>query len=156
MSLINLIIPSVYAQCPICVITVGGGLIIARKLGIDDLLVSIWLSALNTALAFWFASKIKNKVLNNGYLWSLGLFVITIIYLILTKQIGHINNTFIGIDKILFGLTVGLIVSVKAIWFDKFLRSRNNGKVLFPYQKVVVPLIFLLISTIFFKLLLKN
>jgi len=55
----------VYAQCPVCVITVGGGLILAKKLGIDDLLVSIWLSGFNTAIAFWIASGIKKKIFNN-------------------------------------------------------------------------------------------
>lgn len=32
---------SVYATCPVCLVAVGGGLWIAEKLGIDDLIVSI-------------------------------------------------------------------------------------------------------------------
>lgn len=50
---------SVSAQCPICIVTVGGGMLIAKKLGIDDFLVSIWISALNTAIAFYLADKIN-------------------------------------------------------------------------------------------------
>ena len=50
-----------YAQCPVCIITVGGGMLLAKKLGVDDLLVSIWISALNTAIAFWLAPKLKIK-----------------------------------------------------------------------------------------------
>ena len=52
---------SVGAQCPVCIITVGGGMLIAKKLGIDDFLISIWISALNTAIAFWLAPKLKIK-----------------------------------------------------------------------------------------------
>ena len=85
----------VYAQCPVCIITVGGGLILAKKLGIDDLLVSIWLSGLNTAIAFWIASGIKKKNLNNPVLWSLGFYVMTIGYLSYTKQINHPGNKFL-------------------------------------------------------------
>jgi len=154
MNFLNLLVPPVYAQCPVCVITVGGGLFIAKKLGIDDLLVSIWLSALNTAIAFWLATKFKKRFWNDGYLWTAGFFVLTVVSLVITRQIGHIKNTFLGIDKVLFGLTVGLIISLGAILFDKFLRMKNNDKVLFYYQKVVIPVVFLTITTIIFKSLL--
>lgn len=156
MFILNWLAKPVYAQCPVCVVTVGGGLLLAKKLGIDDLLVSIWISSLNTAIAFWMVTRIKKKILNNGYLWSLVFFIFTLIYVVYTKQVGHIRNTFLGIDKVLFGLTFGLFVSVGAILFDKFLRSKNKGKVFFPYQKVIVPLVLLLISTVIFKLLLKR
>lgn len=146
---------TVYAQCPVCVVTVGGGLIIAKKLGIDDLLVSIWLSSLNTAIAFWMVTKIKKKVLNNGYLWTLIFYILSIVYLVATKQVGHIRNTFLGIDKVIFGMTTGLILSVGAILFDKSLRSKNNGKVFFPYQKVIVPLVLILFVTILFSFIIK-
>jgi hypothetical protein len=150
----DLFIKPVYAQCPVCVVTVGGGLFLAKKLGIDDLLVSIWLSSLNTAIAFWIVSKIKKKILNNGYLWTAIFFVLTVVSLIFTKQIGHIRNTFLGIDKVLFGLTAGLVISVGAVFLDKFLRSKNKGKVFFPYQKVVIPIVLLFANTlIFYRLL---
>jgi len=144
----------VYAQCPVCVITVGGGLLIAKKLGIDDLLVSIWLSSLNTALAFWIASGIKKKIINNPIFWSIGFYVMTIIYLYYSKQINYPNNTFLGIDKVMFGMTGGLILAFFAIGLDKLLRRFNKGKVFFPYQKVVLPLVLLIIVTVFLKNLL--
>jgi len=143
----------VYAQCPVCVITVGGGLILAKKLGIDDLLVSIWLSGLNTAIAFWIASGIKKKIVNNPIFWSLGFYALTIVYLAYTKQMNHPGNKFLGIDKIVFGMTVGMFTAMLAISIDKLLRKSNKNKVYFPYQKVVVPLVLLILTTIFFKLL---
>lgn len=144
----------VYAQCPVCVITVGGGLFIANKLGIDDLLVSIWLSSLNTAIAFWFAGAMKNKLLKNGFGWTVAFYIITIGTLVYTKQIGHRFNTFLGIDKIIAGLTLGFIISFKAIWIDRLLRKKNHGKVFFPYQKVIIPLAMLIVSTgIFYYLI---
>ena len=146
-------IPSVYAQCPVCVITVGGGLFIAKKLGIDDLLVSIWLSGLNTAIAFWFASVMKNRLLKNGYGWSVAFFVLTVGSLVYTKQIGHVGNTYLGIDKILVGLTVGFAISLVSIVIDRLIRIKNKGKVLFYYQKVIIPLVLLIITTGIFKYL---
>lgn len=145
----------VYAQCPVCIVTVGGGLIIAKKLGIDDLLVSLWISGLNTAIAFWMAPKIKAKIINNPLLWSVGFYILTLIYLIFSKQVGHQGNTFLGIDKVIFGTTVGLFIFLGAIFTDKLIRYKNQGKVLFYYQKVIIPVGFLLLSTFIFKLFLK-
>lgn len=142
-------VKTVYAQCPVCVITVGGGLILAKKLGIDDLLVSIWLSGLNTAIAFWIASGIKKKIINNPVLWSLGFYGMTIVYLIYSKQMNHPGNKFLGIDKVFFGITVGGLVAMSAILVDKILRKTNKNKVYFRYQKVVIPLVLLILTTIF-------
>ena len=77
-----------YAQCPLCIVTVGGGMLIAKKLGIDDLLVSIWISALNTAISFWLASKFKNKFLQNPWLLSSIILGLTLFYFQFTGQIG--------------------------------------------------------------------
>ena len=145
----------VYAQCPVCIVTVGGGLLIAKKLGIDDLLVSLWISGLNTAIAFWMAGKIKTKILNNPLLWSIGFYFLTLVYLVFSKQVGHKGNIFLGVDKIIFGMTVGLLISLAAIFTDKLIRYKNKGKVLFYYQKVAIPLSFLLLSTFIFSLFLK-
>ena len=147
-------VKTAYAQCPVCIVTIGGGLFIAKKLGIDDLLVSIWISGLNTAIAFWFASMIKKKIINNPYLWSFLFYITTLIYFWQTKQLNHPRNTFFGIDKILLGTTIGLLTSIVALLIDKLIRKKNKGKVLFYYQKVIIPLLLLSIVTVVFKLLL--
>ncbi len=152
---INLFASPVYANCPVCIVTVGGGLLIAKKLGIDDLLVSIWLSGLNTAIAVWFATKVKIKILNNPLVMAVGFYALTIIYLLFSKQIGHPKNTYLGVDKVSLGMTVGLAVFLLSIFVDKLIRYKNNKKVLFPYQKVVVPVVFLTLTTLIFGLLIK-
>lgn len=147
-------INSVYASCPACVVVVGGGLLIAKKLGIDDLLVSIWLSGLNTSIAFWVASTIKRKIWNNTILWSAGFYFLTLAYLCYSKQIGHPSNEFWGIDKVFLGMTVGFIIFLLAVFVDDRLRKKNKGKALFNYQKVLLPLLFLITITIVFKFVL--
>lgn len=151
------LVTAAYAQCPVCVVTVGGGLFLAKALHIDDLLVSIWLAALNTAIAYWLAGAVKSKakVLKNGFLWSVAFYLMTIGSLMATKQIGHRGNTFLHIDKIVFGMTYGYLVSLLAIGIDKLIRKNNNGKVLFFYQKVIIPLVILIVSTVAFALLIK-
>ena len=150
-------IPTVYAQCPVCIVTVGGGLFIAKKLGVDDLLTALWISGLNVAISFWFVSFIKKpKILKNPFLWTVIMFASTYIYLATTKQMYHKNNTFMHIDKVLVGLIVGTLVWLLGIGVDKLIRKYNHGKVLFFYQKVIVPLVLLLLTSGLFSFLIKN
>lgn len=151
----SFLVPGVYAQCPVCIVTVGGGLLIAKKLGIDDLLVAIWISALNTALSFWIARSMKQRVLKNPLLWTFGLFITSVAYLYFSKQIGHPTNKLWGLDKVMFGMVIGLVVSLVAIGIDQLLRRTHNGKVYFPYQKVIVPLLLLIASTFACSILLS-
>ena len=68
----------------------------------------------------------------------------------------HKNNTFLHIDKVLVGLMLGTIVWLFGIGVDKFIRKQNNGKVLFFYQKVIIPLSILIATTGIFAVLIKN
>ena len=142
---------SVYAQCPICIVTVGGGMIIAKKLGIDDFLVSIWISALNTAIAFYLAPKIKYRLLNNPWILSFLLFVTTLIYFQTTGQLYHAKNQLLGIDKIIFGQTIGMLSMFVGNFIYGFTKYKNDGKALFPYSKVIFPVGLVLIITLAFK-----
>lgn len=146
-----------YAQCPVCIVTVGGGMLIAKKLGIDDLLVSIWISALNTAISFYLASKFQNdkmmfkKFLSNPWYLSILLYVTTLIYFQTTGQLMHPKNQLIGIDKIIFGQTIGMIAMFIGNFIYGFTKYKNAGKALFPYSKVIFPVGLVLIITLAFK-----
>ena len=144
-----------YAQCPVCIVTVGGGMLIAKKLGIDDFLISIWISALNTAIAFWLAPKMKIKLLKNESVFALLLLALTLLYFQLTDQIGAATNRLLGFDKIVFGQIIGLIAMTLGSHLYLFFKKRNGGKTIFPYARVVFPVSLVLLSTLIFKLIFK-
>jgi hypothetical protein len=139
------------AQCPVCIVTVGGGMLLAKKLGVDDLLVSIWISALNTAIAFWIAPKLKWKLFKNPYIFSLILLATTLFYFDYTDQLGGLENQILGVDKILLGNLLGMFAIFLGNFLYLFTKTHNNGKALFPYQKVVFPVLAVLIITLVFK-----
>lgn len=74
-------------MCPACILTIGGGMWIAKKLGINEF------------------------------------------------------------------ISIGLLVLIFSFIIDKFLRSRNKGKVLFPYQRLIIPLVLLFIAILMAKYL---
>lgn len=143
------------AQCPVCIVTVGGGMLIAKKLGIDDFLVSIWISALNTAISFWLAPKLKLKLLKNPWFLSFIMLAFTLFYFEFTDQIGSSGNQLLGIDKIIFGQILGLLVMFIGNFIYGFTKYKNGNKTLFPYAKVVFPVGLVLITTLVFKLIFK-
>ena len=149
------LVKTVYAQCPVCIVTVGGGMLLAKKLNIDDFLVALWISGLNTAISFWLASKFKNRFLKNPIVLSIIMLGFTLFYFAYTNQIGVSTNKILGFDKIIFGQIIGLLIWLLGIFIDRKSRKLNNDKILFPYQKVVFPLGTLLIFTILFKLIFK-
>ncbi|MFA7301707.1 MAG: hypothetical protein WC069_05330 [Candidatus Shapirobacteria bacterium] len=146
-----LFVSSAYAQCPVCIVTVGGGMLIAKKLGIDDLLVSVWISALNTAIAFYLAPKIKYRLLNNPWILSFLLFATTLIYFQTSGQLMHSKNQLLGIDKIILGQTLGMFTMFIGNFIYGFTKYKNEGKALFPYSKVIFPVGLVLVISLVFK-----
>src|SRR3989344_3129972 len=117
----SLITKTVYAVCPVCTIAVGAGLGISRALGIDDAVTSVWIGGLILFMSFWFIvwfQKKKSKLLTTNYQF---LFI--------------------------FATAIGSLVFLLAKWADGKVR-KVKGKQLFIYQKVVFPVVSLILSSV--------
>ncbi|HUW22147.1 MAG TPA: hypothetical protein VMW41_05805 [Candidatus Bathyarchaeia archaeon] len=143
----------VLATCPVCMIAVGGGLAMAKMLGVDDLVAAIWIGALVTVSALWLAQKFhKIKLPKPEISWTLIFYLLTVATLYLQGKIGHPSCQLWGLDKILFGLTLGTILIFLGNLLDRWLRSKNQGKVFFPFQKVAIPLAMVVSTSLIFQL----
>ncbi len=159
------------AVCPLCVVAVGAGLGLSRWFGVDDVVSSIWIGALLVTLIWWTMAEMRKKnlaLLNfvlpkfwrvkgfylDAVIISLAYYLLTFIPLYYAGILAHPLNKIFGIDKIIFGTALGTIMALLGHWFSIYLKNKNNGKVFFPYQKVIIPvLILILISVIFYVLL---
>ncbi len=146
------------AVCPVCTLAVGVGLGLSRWLKIDDLISGIWIGALIVSLTFWTDDFLKKKKIN----FKFSHLIILVIYLLLvilplyfSGIIGHPLNTILGIDKLIFGTFLGIILFYLANYLNNYLKSKNNNKVYFAYQKVIIPVGILLISSLIIFLILK-
>ncbi len=143
----------VNAVCPVCTIAVGGGVVLSRYFGIDDLITGIWVGGLLVSLGLWTATYIKKKVLKYQEWLIVGLFWLTT-YLGFKQAgfIGHPTCKIYGHDKLLSGMIFGTVAFFLGYVSDSLLRKmnkKNPGKAMFPYQRVICPLIFLILATIF-------
>lgn len=143
----------VKAVCAVCTISICLGVGLSRWLGIDDVISGLWIGGLIVSLIIWMIGwfekrKFKIKLQE--------LFISIIIYSFITSilyikgMIGLPNNTIFCIDKLLFGISFGSIIFLMGTWFNGYLKQKNNNKAYFPFQKVVLPVAFLLISSIIF------
>jgi len=152
------LIKPTFAVCPLCTIAAAGGIEVTRLLGVDDLISSIWIGGLIVSMSFWMADFLaKKNILKPIFREVLSLilfYLLTIPFLYWGKMIGVRGNTFLGIDKIVFGIAVGSFVFLLGVFLDKFLRKINDGRVFIYYQKVILPILFLtIISLVFYKIL---
>ena len=140
-----------HAVCPLCTIAVGAGLGLSRLIGIDDSVTGVWVGGLILSSGLWMADFIKKKGWKVPYpefisVLLMVLFVIPPLYW--SKMIGITGNILWGVDKVLLGTVIGAGMFLLGVVIDKRLRTTNNGKVYVYYQKVIIP-VFLLSVTSF-------
>jgi len=143
------------AVCPICTVAVGAGLGISRYIGIDDSVVGVWIGGLIVSMGLWLSSFLQKKnikIPRVDLISVIFMALLTIIPLYFSKLIGHPSNKLWGIDKILLGSAFGAVAFILSVKADQYLRQKNNGKVLIYYQKVILPVLFLTLTSFFFYL----
>lgn len=145
-----------YAMCPVCTLAVGAGLGLSRYLGIDDAVSGIWAGALVISISFWLTDwlkkknykflkfvKDKNLIYLSIILWT----ALTYIPLWKVGIVGHPFNVIWGIDKLIFGGIIGAVIFLLAVYADRKVR-KIKGKQLIPFQKVIIPISFLIIISL--------
>lgn len=151
-------------MCPVCTVTVIAGLGISRLLGIDDLITSIWIGGFILSFSFITVAWMeKQKWIKKIYkyihekdlkYWIIFLmYLLVIIPLFFDHTIGIKRNILWGIDKIILGITVGSIAFLFGIWIDKKQRKIYK-KQFFNFQKVVFPVLALIIMSAIFLFIL--
>ncbi len=146
-------ISAVSAVCPVCTVAVGAGLEGARLLGVDDVITGIWAGALTLSMFFWTVGWLKKRNVKSLLLQIILPFVLYYALLAGVYLMPGINfgeQKMFGIDKFLLGVIVGTIsFYFGARWYKKIKRD-NGGHAKFAFQKVIVPICFLLIATAIF------
>jgi len=143
-----LIMHKVEAFCPVCTVAAAGGVGLARWLGIDDSVTGLWIGALLVSVTFWTANWMTKKGWSfRGLALLCGLFyvLITVVPLFFIGIMGHPWNTLWGIDKLAVGMIVGAVFFYAAEKLYFFLKKKNAGRAHFPFEKVVLPVVTLLI-----------
>lgn len=144
------------AVCPVCTVAVGAGVGFSRWLGIDDVISGLWVGGLTVSLITWTINWLNSKKIyfkGRKILTVLFYYAIIVVPLYWSDIIGHPMNTLWGIDKLLLGIILGSLIFILANLSYEWLKKRNNNHSYFPFQKVAMPLGFLLILSLIFYFL---
>lgn len=140
-----------FAICPVCTIAIGAGVGLSRWLGVDDVITGIWIGGLLVSTSLWTVNWLRSKKVAFKFLTPVTLFLMyffTFISLHFSKMLTDPYNVMWGVNKIILGTAIGTVLFFLSILTDKYLRKMNNKKVYIPYQKVILPVGYLLLSSL--------
>ena len=146
------------AVCPVCAVVVGVGVGFSRWLGVDDTITGIWVGGFIVSLICWTISwfnKINFHFYGRKILTIAAYYVLTIWPLYHWNIMGVPENKIHGIDRLLFGIIVGTITFFFSyVWYNH-MKKHNNGHSYFRGQKVVMPAVILIVSSLVMYCLIK-
>ncbi len=142
------------AVCPVCTVAVTTGVGLSRWLGVDDTITGLWIGGVIVSLIIWTVSwmdahNIRFK--GRGLVTAISYYVLVCLPLYLADIMGDPHNTLWGVDRLALGIVIGSLGFYAGAWSYEWLKKRNNGRSYFPFPKVVMPLVpLLLLSPVFY------
>ena len=151
---------SVQAVCPVCTVAMGAGLGLSRWLGINDSVTGLWIGALIVSLIIWTITWLDKKnfrFLFRNLLVVIGYYLLIIVPFYYAKIIANPIDFLCSCanDLLLIGIIQGSATFFFAAALYEYLKEKNNGRAHFPYEKVAIPILFLVLFTVVFYLLTK-
>ena len=140
----------VSAHCPLCTGAVVAGAIGAKYLGLDITILGIFVGAFAVSLGLWISRKIKNYFKYQSTLILTSSFFLTIApSLAFIKDMTYISllSKVFFVNKLLIGSIIGALVTLLAYKIHNHIKLKH-GKVLFPYQGIVLTVLLLILSSI--------
>lgn len=146
--------------CAVCTVAIASGLGISRLLGVDDMLIGIWVGAMLLALSQWTVFWLEKKNIKNIFakiLCYAGWYAL-IIPLYLGKEPSIVFNfsRIFGIDRFIFSIILGSFILFGSVKLYYYLKECNGGKPHFPFEKVVFPIASLFVASFIIYLITKG
>ncbi|MCL5011029.1 MAG: hypothetical protein M1127_02365 [Patescibacteria group bacterium] len=152
LSFVSLIVAkTASAVCPVCTVAVGACVGLARWLKIDDRITGKNIFLLIVSLIWWtidFLNKKNIRFYGRKIIITFGYYLIILLPLKFTNVIGHPFNKCWGMDKLLWGIIIGSAAFLLLSFLHLKLKQKNQNKSYFPYQRVIVPVVPLLILSL--------
>lgn len=139
--------------CAVCTIAVGASLEIARKLGVDDSVVGIWAGAMLVLVGYWTIKYFDKKSWNfRGRDFILILLSVAMIGFMYIGQMTYSPEVFFifYLDPFLLATIIGALVFIYSSEFYQWMKARNGGHAHFPFEKVLVPVLALVLASVYF------
>lgn len=141
----------ILAFCPVCVVTTGTGVGLFRWLGVDDTIIGLWIGGFVISISVWLSKKIKLQPL----MIIIGFHSLSLLLFNQMGMLAHPLNKLWGVNKLILGIIFGSLILISTPCLDKFLRSKNDGKIFVSHQKVIIPISLLSVLSLIFYFVTK-
>lgn len=141
-------------MCPICVIGTGILMEFFRWLGVDDIIVGLWLGGFTLSSVLMINKYLSKKLKLSLPLILVGFYASTIVLLWL-GGLFSVRNEIFGVNKTIFGMAAGSLLLLSSLPLDKFLRKINGGRIFISHQKVFTAIGLLLFFSLIFYLTIR-
>ena len=142
--------------CAVCTVAVGASLEIARRMGVDDGVVGVWAGAFLILLGYWTLKWMDKK----GWHFKGRDFIVLVssVAMILFMYISQLVYTpkailVFWLDPFLFATICGALVLHYSSEFYQWMKRHNGSHAHFPFEKVVVPVAALALTSWLFAYL---
>lgn len=138
-------------MCPICTVGLAAGVGLSRWLRVDDVISGLWIGALILALSIWTFNWLLKKREKKPF-WVLLLCIVfwyflTFVPFYYTGLLDTECQKILGLNRLVFGAGLGIVMAAVALKIENFARKGTEKKRLFPFQKVIIPIVILLITS---------
>ena len=139
--------------CAVCTVAVGASLEVARRYGFDDAVVGVWAGAFLALLGYWFILWFDKK---NWQFFGRDFILMAISVGTIGAMYFHIpyQPKVIGIfymDPLLFSTILGALTFIYVSKFYQWMKAKNGGHAHFPFEKVVLPVLALVLLSVYFN-----
>ncbi|MCK4805595.1 MAG: hypothetical protein KAS91_00185 [Candidatus Pacebacteria bacterium] len=132
---------------PICAIGIASGLGISRWFGIDDITLGLWIGALilsvSIQLNIFLTKKGKSFPFSFWVIFG-GTWILSFLPISKTLIQDPSCNIF-GFPRVICGSILGALILFLVDKVNNFIIDKHNKKVYFYYQRVIIPIIGLII-----------
>lgn len=141
-------------MCTVCTVAVASGLGISRLLGVNDCIVGLWIGALLLAMGQYANIFLKKKNINNKFLnifvYFVPFFSLIPLYIGKNPALKFNFDLICGVNSFLLSNIIGLAIIICSSKLYYYMKEKNGGKPHFPFEKVVLPITGLLLTSILF------
>lgn len=142
--------------CAVCTVAVGASLEIARRMGVDDGVVGVWAGAFLILLGYWTLKWMDKKGWHfKGRDFIVLVSSVTMILFMYISQLVYTPKAILvfWLDPFLFATICGALVLHYSSEFYQWMKRHNGGHAHFPFEKVVVPVAALALTSWLFAYL---
>lgn len=151
---------SAEAVCPVCTVMVGAGVGVTRWLGLDDSITGSWIGGLLMSLSVWTKAFMEQRGIRFfgktplivAFYYIFGIW--PLYWMDIIDDVNTVSIFAYDINRLLLGVVSGSAAVIIGAVLYGVMKKKHGNRAYFPFQKVAMPLFFILLVDVLFCLLL--